>query len=125
MLRYICTNGAYVKDYEDNVKYYHYDLFAPTVYDMIDKKIETINQRVEMLKQRIVGMNTDLKRNEVQKLNHLIYSRTGIKLLIDILENDRMPTNYELFNIITFRAKEFDISKRIILEEIARDMVKN
>lgn len=123
LLRYTCSNGAYVKDFEDDIKYYHYDLFAPSVYEMIDYKVQTINERVEILKLRLIGMNTDLKRDEVQKLNQIIFNKTGFKLLADILESDRMPTKYELFNIITHRAKEFTMHKRILIEEIAGNMV--
>jgi hypothetical protein len=39
------------------------------------------------------------------------------------LENDRMPTKYGLFNIITHRAKDFALSKRILIEEVAGGMV--
>jgi hypothetical protein len=123
LLRYTCSNGAYVKDYEDDIKYYHYDLFAPSVYDMIEYKVQTIQERVEMLKIQLIGMETDLKRDEVQKLNQFLFHRTGVKLLVDILENDRMPTKYELFNIITHRAKDFALSKRILIEEVAGGMV--
>lgn len=123
LLRYVCSNGAYVKDFEDDVKYYHYDLFAPGVYEMIDYKVNNIQEKVEALKNNLSGMNTDLKRDEVQKLNQVIFHRTGAKLLVDILENDRMPTKYELFNIITHRAKEFELAKRILIEEIAGGMV--
>ena len=124
LLRYVCSNGAYVKDFEDDIKFYHYDLFAPGVYEMIDYKVNTVKERVDILKNQLTGMNTGLKREEVQKLNQVIFHRTGAKLLVDILENDRMPTKYELFNIITHRAKEFELAKRILIEEIAGGMVK-
>lgn len=123
LLRYVCSNGAYVKDFEDDIKYYHYDLFAPSVYEMIDYKVNNIQEKVEALKNNLSGMNTDLKRDEVQKLNQVIFHKTGAKLLVDILENDRMPTKYELFNIITHRAKDFALSKRILIEEVAGGMV--
>jgi len=125
LLRYVCSNGAYVKDFEDDIKYYHYDLFAPSVYEMIDYKVNNIQEKVDTLKNNLMSMKTDLKRDEVQKINQVIFNKTGVKLLIDILEKDRMPTKYELFNIITHRAKDFELSKRILIEEIAGSMVKN
>lgn len=125
LLRYVCSNGAYVKDFEDDVKYYHYDLFAPGVYEMIDYKVNNIQEKVDALRNNLTGMKTDLKRDEVQKLNQVIFNKIGVKLLADLLENDRMPTKYELFNIITHRAKEFQLAQRILIEEIAGEMVSN
>lgn len=47
-------------------------------------------------------------------------------LLLEIIEETiHIPTKYELFNIITHRVKDFELSKRILIEEIAENMVKN
>lgn len=123
LLRYICSNGAYVKDFEDDIKYYHYDLFAPTVYDIIDNKVRTIRERVNIIKDRLITMDFEIKEEEVKKLNQLIFHKVGVKLITDIIENERPPTKYELFNIITHRAKDFELSKRILIEEIAGKML--
>ena len=46
-------------------------------------------------------------------------------LLVIIEETIHIPKKYELFKIITHRAKDFALSQRILIEELAGPMVKN
>lgn len=119
LFRYICSNGSYVKDYVDDIKYYHYNLFAPDVYDIINSKVKSLKDRASELELQIKNLDETISRNAVQKVNQNIYHQVGVRLLSDILEDDRMPSKYELFNLITDRAKDYALSKRILLEEIA------
>jgi len=125
LLRYVCTNGAYVKDFEDDEKYYHYDLFVPEVYENIQKRVDSLQQRADEIKVKLQNLNQDLSKGEIQRIILNIHKQVGIKFLADVLETDRLPTKYELFNIITDRAKDFSMSKRIMIEELAGRMVEN
>ena len=119
LLRYVCSNGAYVTDYEDDKKYYHYDLFVPNVYDIIRSRVESLKERVIEIEIKLKNLTGELNKSELHKIILNMHRKIGVKFLIDLLETDRLPTKYELFNIITDRAKDFAISKRILIEEVA------
>ena len=125
LLRYVCSNGAYVTDYEDDKKYYHYDLFVPDIYDIISSKVESLKERALEIETKLKNLTGELKKSELHKIILNIHKKIGIKFLGDVLENDRLPTKYELFNIITDRAKDFTMSKRILIEEIAGNILEN
>jgi hypothetical protein len=119
LLRYVCSNGAYVTDYEDDKKYYHYDLFVPNVYDIIRSRVESLKERAIEIEIKLKNLTGELNKSELHKIILNMHRKIGVKFLIDLLETDRLPTKYELFNIITDRAKDFSISKRILIEEVA------
>ncbi|MBX3007636.1 MAG: DUF932 domain-containing protein [Melioribacteraceae bacterium] len=123
LLRYVCTNGAYVANPNSEHRFYHYNLFVQDIYDRIDIMINEIGWRAEKLERRIQKMETPVHEQTVAKINKDIFHRTAIKLLNDVISTDRTLTFYELFNLITERAKEFDYTKRRLIEEVAGRMI--
>lgn len=124
LLRYVCSNGAYVAEDQNNVKFFHYNLFVQDVFDRIETMIENIDARGNKIEERIRQMNTLATKENIISLNKEIMRATAIKMLNDVIDSDRMPTKYELFNIITERAKEFQFGLRTRIETIAGSLIQ-
>lgn len=123
LLRYICSNGAYIHENKNDVKFYHYNLFVQNVFDKINAMMEDIELRGRRIEQRIKRMEEPVSKADVISINKEILRSTAIKMLNDIIDGDRMPTKYELFNLLTDRAKEFKFGIRTKIETIAGNLV--
>jgi hypothetical protein len=123
LLRYVCSNGAYVRDMVDEVKYSHYDLFLQDVFSILELKVKTADKQSKIIESKIKLLDQVIPMDKITEVNKDIQKRLGIKLLNDIIESDRVLTKYELFNLITHRAKEYRQFQRIRIEEIAGRMI--
>lgn len=123
LLRYVCSNGAYVRDVEDEIKYSHYDLFLPDVFSVLEHKVKTVNEKTMEIEAKIKKLDHPISINQVTAVNRDIQRRLGIKLLNDVIESDRMISKYELFNLITHRAKEYSFLVKVELERIAGQLL--
>jgi hypothetical protein len=81
--------------------------------------VESLKERAIEIEIKLKNLTGELNKSELHKIILNMHRKIGVKFLIDLLETDRLPTKYELFNIITDRAKDFSISKRILIEEVA------
>ncbi|MBI5731054.1 MAG: hypothetical protein HY963_07950 [Ignavibacteriales bacterium] len=119
LLRYVCSNRAYVKFQGDEVCLSHYNLFLQDAYQLLDYKLRERLNYAEVINKKLSEMDRPISSEFIYKVNREIMKKLGVKILSDLLESDRQITKYDLFNLITERAKDYSMSKRILLEEIA------
>lgn len=125
LLRYTCSNGAYIKSNNSEKKYYHYDLNIPMIYEEVEQSIKKLAEEKEHLKERIAMLKEarDFEKTK-EKVIEIMIRKIGKKRTEKIfVYSDDIKNNYDLFNHITFKAKEFEISTRIMLEEIAGELL--
>lgn len=125
ILRYYCTNGAYLSESNSDQKFYHYNLFVNDVYTRINEMLKDVKIRGKRIEKRIKRMEEPISKENIINVNKEIIRNTAIKLLNDIVDTDRKLTKYELFNLITDRAKDFSFSLRTRIETIAGELINN
>ncbi|KAF0147643.1 MAG: hypothetical protein FD143_3022 [Ignavibacteria bacterium] len=124
LLRYVCSNGAYIHETNSTAKFYHYNLFVQSVFDKVNAMLEDIEVRGGKIEARIRKMEEPISSESILQINKNITRATAIKLLNDVIDTDRTLSRYELFNLITERAKAFDQTRRMIIEGIAGNLVE-
>jgi hypothetical protein len=125
LLRYICKNGAYVRDSSESKKYYHYDLNVMTVMDEVEKSIKSLNEKKDEIKERIKMLKSQSNfENTKKRVADLLRMKIGKYKADKLFEDTRgIRNNYDLFNHITLKAKDFELSTKIVLEEVAGDLL--
>lgn len=123
LFRYICSNGAYIKEDGDENKFYHYNLFVPDVFNRLKDKINNINYRALTIEKKIREMETPINKSEIFSINKEIFRNTAIRMLNDVIDSDSRITKYELMNLITERAKGLPIGLRTKIETIAGNLI--
>lgn len=125
LLRYICSNGAYVRDSSESKKYYHYDLNVMTVMDEVEKSIKSLNEKKKEISERIKMLKSQLNFETTKKrVAELLRMKIGKYKTDKLFEDTRgIRNNYDLFNHITLKAKDFELSTKIVLEEVAGDLL--
>ncbi len=122
ILRYICTNGAYLKISEDatRVHYGSYDLKK-----FISQKITKASEQRDTITEKLKKLNRgieDLPPALIRKVDRALGKGAARGILYN---NSAPPTQYELFNYLTSSAKQYGLSKRHHLESLAGEMLMN
>ncbi|PKL82440.1 MAG: hypothetical protein CVV24_10105 [Ignavibacteriae bacterium HGW-Ignavibacteriae-3] len=123
LLRYVCSNGSYVKDHEDDIKLSHYDLFRQDAFSLLEHKMRSVNDKADQISSKIKAADHVISVEKIKEVNKEIQRKLGIELLKGLILSDRQMTMYELFNIITDRAKDFPMYQRILLERIGGQLL--
>lgn len=123
LFRYICSNGAYIKEPGHENKFYHYNLFVPDVFKRLEELINNINYRAKIIETKLRGMASPIKKSEIFSINKEIFRNTAIRLLNDVIDSDTQITKYDLMNLITERAKELPFGLRTKIETIAGNLI--
>jgi len=125
LLRYVCSNGAYVRDSSENKKYYHYDVNVEAVMKEIEGSIESLNEKKNEISERIKMLKEQSNFEMTKKrVADLLRMKIGKYKTDKLFEDTRgIRNNYDLFNHITLRAKDFELSTKIVLEEVAGDLL--
>src|SRR5690606_11249953 len=121
--RYICSNGAVVKN-EKRDSHYHYgkvnlSSFLNEKINIAAKKRKRIISNLKLLAGKKIKND---KEFYVTKLEKILGRSEVANFFKDFNEN---LTHYELFNLITDRAKYYDLSKRLYIESLAGDIILN
>lgn len=126
IIRYVCSNGAVVQVDSNNESRIHFGQKEGELKEFLDTQIlRAYESRVKLIKlmQKSSKEKADSYINQISlKIDRLLGRNSSQLFMEDLKENS---TKYDLFNIITARAKEYDISKRLYLERIAGDLLTN
>lgn len=126
ILRYICSNGAVVQIDKGNESKVHFGQKEGELQEFLDAQIlKAFESRMKLITflMKSSRERADPYIKEVSlKIDRLLGRNSSRLFMEDLKENS---TKYDLFNIITFKAKAFDISKRLYLERIAGDLITN
>lgn len=126
ILRYVCSNGAVVQVDWANQSRVHFGYKPEELQTFLDAQImKALESRLTLI--ILIQKSNEEKANayirEVSlKIDRLLGRNSSQLFMEDLKDNS---TKYDLFNIITARAKEYDISKRLYLERIAGDLLTN
>lgn len=126
ILRYVCTNGAVAYIGGNNESRVHFGQREGELQEFLnDQILKALNSRMKLI-HSIKKSSEEKADNHIKstslKIDRLLGRNSSQLFIEDLKENS---TKYELFNIITSRAKEYDISKRLYLERIAGDLITN
>ncbi len=125
LLRYICSNGAYSKisAEEDNFKHHYGKVNLKKFLNTHIKKAEESRKQLieKLIESNNIILNTS-KEFYIKKLEPILGKKEATSLFSDF---SQYQTLYELFNSITLKAKNYDLSKRYFLEGFAGDMLLN
>lgn len=126
VMRYVCSNGAIVRiDNEANERV-HYGYKENELQEFLDEQVE-----LALLKQKDVANSIkNLSNKPVAKFIEIVNRRVESYLGKNESKNffselRKEATLYDLFNAITNKAKKYDLSKRVLLENLAGDLILN
>ncbi len=118
ILRYICTNGAMVSVDKKNESRKHYGIKKDELNDFLKEQAKELNDKRNEFLERFRSL-AETKASEDDDIIRMVIKLLGKKEVVITEET----TLYDLFNLITAKAKDFDLSKRIYLEKAAGEMI--
>ena len=126
ILRYICTNGAVAHIGGNNESRIHFGHKEGELQEFLnDQILNALNSRMKLI-HSIKKSSEEKADNHIKsislKIDRLLGRNSSQKFLEELKKDS---TQYDLFNVITSRAKDYDISKRLYLERIAGDLITN
>lgn len=126
ILRYTCRNGAIVKVDGANEKIFHYGYSEGELQKSLNTQIIKAHESRLKLIQYIKKSNEEnlfpYLTKISKKIDRLLGKNSSQKFLRELQKNS---TLYDLFNVITSKAKDYDISKRFYLERIAGELISD
>lgn len=126
VLRYVCSNGAIIRINETSGEKVHYGHRENELQLFLNEQVAIALANQIKVAQSISGLINKKASEFIENLNKRIESYVGKNesrnFLSDINDNSSL---YDLFNIITDKAKKYDLSRRILLESLAGDLTLN
>jgi hypothetical protein len=123
ILRYTCSNGAVARiSDDDDDKRYHYGNADLKLFldDRVDRAKEDRTKLIEKLKELNESKVKKSKEFYIKKIESVLGKKEAT-IFFDHFSDEL--TQYELFNLITSNAKQYDLSKRYFLESFAGKIV--
>lgn len=129
-LRYICTNGAYVRSNFD-FKHPHYNIEKKTILEdfqniLINAKQAKSNKFLEnlVLSQKIMAAKH--LNSAKQQIEYIVGQKKSFYFFSSFYKKNGIEQNlYDLFNYITDQAKQYEIHERYFLEQYAGSLINN
>jgi hypothetical protein len=123
LLRYICSNGCYIKSSSNNKKIVHYKKAPEEMQLAVSEAGKLLQNDVMRISYNLLTMKREITEEErdgiISEVRKIVGSR-AFKNYPVYLEG---VTQYTVFNSITDYAKSFDMQTRLRLEEYAGNMI--
>lgn len=120
LLRYSCSNGALINETGASKAMCHFGYksiemkeYLTTIFQKTEQTISNISDDIQELSKRRAK---EFTRKLIPSLDRMMF-RTEREVLLKKLNDD--STGYDLFNMITSYAKNFEIGKQLYLEQLA------
>lgn len=126
VMRYVCSNGAIVRIVSNANERVHYGHKAYELQEFLDEQIELALISQKEVADSIKDLSNKPAAEFINSLNKRIESFLGkneSKNFFGELKDG--ATLYDLFNIATNKAKKYDLGKRVLLENLAGDLILN
>ncbi|MBS4036157.1 MAG: hypothetical protein KGZ85_16965 [Ignavibacterium sp.] len=122
ILRYTCSNEAVARISDVDDKRYHYGNEDLNLF--LNEKVKRATVERKILVDKLLRLN-DKKVNKskeyyIKKIETVLGKKEATIFFDDY--SDEL-TQYELFNLITSNAKQYDLSKRYFLESVAGEII--
>lgn len=126
ILRYVCSNGAIVRiDNEANERV-HYGYKENELQEFLDEQVELALLKQKEVADSIKDLSKKPASDFINSVNRKVESYLGKYESKNFFSEMRKEaTLYDLFNVVTDKAKKYDLAKRVSLENLAGDLILN
>ncbi|HMN49629.1 MAG TPA: hypothetical protein PKD67_10865 [Ignavibacteriaceae bacterium] len=126
ILRYVCSNRAIVRiDNEANERV-HYGYKENELQEFLDEQVELALLKQKDVANSIKNLSNKSAAKFIESVNKRVELYLGKNESKGFLgELNEKSTLYDLFNAITNKAKKYDLGKRVLLENLAGDLILN
>jgi hypothetical protein len=124
VLRYVCSNGAYTPIASDDGEKSKYHYGKDDLKDFLSSNIQkALEHRASILEKilRLKNTNNEEDFDNVKNRISKLLGKEGADKFFK--EFDTNSTLYDLFNFITERAKNFSLSRRYFIENLAGELL--
>ncbi|MCZ7611715.1 MAG: hypothetical protein M5U17_16350 [Ignavibacterium sp.] len=126
VLRYVCSNGAIIRINKSGGEKVHYGHRENELQFFLREQVALALANQKKVAQSISGLTNKNASSFIESVNKRIESYLGKNearnFLSDLNSNSSL---YDLFNLVTDKAKNYDLSRRILLEGLAGDLILN
>ncbi len=126
VLRYVCSNGAIVRIDNNINERVHYGYKENELQEFLDEKVGLALLSQKEVADSIKDLSNKPAAEFIERVNRRIESFLGkneSKYFFETINNQ--STLYDIFNTVTDRAKTYDLSRRIFLENLAGNLILN
>lgn len=126
VMRYVCSNGAIVRIVNDANERVHYGHEEYKLQEFLDDQVGLALLSQKQVADSIKDLSKEPATDFINNVNKRIESYLGkndSKNFFDEINED--STLYDLFNVVTNKAKNYDLGKRVLLENLAGDLILN
>jgi len=126
VMRYVCSNGAIVRiDNEANERV-HYGYKENELQEFLDEQVELALLKQKDVADSIKDLSKKPASDFINSVNRKVESYLGKYESKNFFSELRKEaTLYDLFNVVTDKAKKYDLAKRVSLENLAGDLILN
>jgi hypothetical protein len=126
IIRYVCTNGAVITNNENNNKFYHYRQNEGALENKLNEFVQKTDSLKENIYTRLEGLTHKNSENVLGDFKLKLKSVVGNKQSANILRDVSGGTSqYDLFNVLTESAKEYDLGRRNRIELLAGNLINS
>lgn len=126
ILRYVCSNGAIARIDKTGGEKIHYGHRENELQEFLNEQVAKALSNQQKISKSITGLSDKPASEFVVNVNKRIESFLGKNESRNFLsELNEKSSLYDLFNLVTDKAKKYDLSRRIYLEALAGDLILN
>lgn len=126
ILRYVCSNGAIARIDKTGGEKIHYGHRENELQEFLNEQVAKALSNQQKISKSITGIVNKPPAEFVVSVNKRIESFLGKNESRNFLsELNEKSSLYDLFNLVTEKAKKYDLSRRIYLETLAGDLILN
>ncbi len=126
VMRYTCSNGAIVRISNDDKERVHYGYEENELQEFLDEQVQLALLGQKEVADSLKKLSNKRAAEFVNNVNKRVESYLGKYESKNFFgELNEESTLYDLFNIVTNKAKKYDLGKRVLLENLAGDLILN
>ena len=126
VIRYVCSNGAIVKISKDRNDRVHYGYKENELQEFLDEQVGLSLLSQKKVADSISDLSNKRAAEFITSVSKRIESFLGKNESKNFLsELSETSTLYDLFNVVTNKSKKYDLSKRVLLENLAGEIILN
>ncbi len=126
ILRYVCSNGAIVRIDNKANERVHYGYKENELQEFLDEQVELALLKQKEVADSIKDLSKKPASDFITSVNRKVESYLGKYESKNFFSELRKEaTLYDLFNVVTDKAKKYDLAKRVLLENLAGDLILN
>jgi len=126
IMRYTCSNGAIVTISNDDKERVHYGYKEYELQEFLDEQVKLALLGQKEVADSLKKLSNKRAADFVNSVNKRVESYLGKYESKNFFsELNEESTLYDLFNVVTRKAKNYDLGKRVLLENLAGDLILN